>query len=447
MGQFSTEVLTLGQSFLVLGVGRAGRAVSRFLIQSGAEVYGWDDNERIWYEPPVKKLSESGLKKWQDQIVDRVIVSPGVREEHPVLQLFRRRGVPIVDELDFASHFLPGAVIAVTGTNGKSTTAALIGAMLQSDKKSFFLGGNIAPGKPLSVALVMAPKDYYCVEVSSFQLERSKYLAPKIAVMLNVSPDHLDRHLTFKRYVEAKARIFQRQKEDDWAVLNYDDSTVRVLKKSGLSKKLFFSSLKAINGAFLSRGWMWFKGERVLPARALKIPGRHNVENALAAICVARLLGISLKAIRSALIGFNGLEHRLEAVKTVRGVLYVNNSMCTNPKAGVRSIEAFSQKVILIAGGKDKGASENEYLKVIRNRAKWVVLLGENSARLAHGLAELGFRRQEIAQSMREAVRMAAAKARKGDVVLFSPGFASFDMFRDFQERGKVFKNEVRKLA
>lgn len=447
MRQFTTQVLTFGQSFLVLGLGHAGKAVSQFLIKSGVAVYGCDDNESIWYEPIVRKLSESGLRKWQNQMVDLVIVSPGVREEHPVVQFFRGRGVPVVDELDFASYFLPGTVIAVTGTNGKSTTTALIAAMLKSDKRRFFLGGNIAPGRPLSTALVMAPKEYYCVEVSSFQLERARYLAPKVAVMLNVSPDHIDRHRTLKRYVEAKSRIFDQQKEDDWAVLNYDDPIVRLMKKQGRSKKLFFSSLRTVNGTFLSRGWMWFKKERVLPVKAVKLPGRHNIENALAAMCVTRLLGISAKAIRSALMSFNGLEHRLESVKRVNGVLYVNNSMCTNPRAGVRSIEAFAKKVILIAGGKEKGTDGNEYLKAIKNHAKWVVLLGENSVRLASGLSRLGFRQFEVARTMGEAVRMAAVKARKGDIVLFSPGFASFDMFRDFQERGKVFKNEVRKLA
>jgi UDP-N-acetylmuramoylalanine--D-glutamate ligase len=432
---------------LVLGLGRAGRAVSGFLTKSGAVVYASDDNEQVWNEPAIKKLSEAGLKRWRHQKVDLVVVSPGVPEVHPVVQFFNKHNVPIVDELDFASCFLPGTVIAVTGTNGKSTTTALIATMLKSDKKQVFLGGNIAPGKPLSTALSMRPKEFYCVEVSSFQLERANYLAPRIAVVLNVSPDHLDRHQTLKSYIEAKARIFARQRENDWAILNYDDPRVRSMIKHCTATKLFFSSVNQVNGTFLSGGWIYFNNEPVAPVKEIRIPGKHNVENALAAVCVARILGVSSKAIRLALRTFRGLEHRLELVKRVNGVLYVNNSMCTNPQAGVRSIEAFRKKVILIAGGKEKGTKADDYLKAMSRHAKWVVLLGENSTMLALKLARLGFKRFEFARTMHDAVRLASARAANGDIVLFSPGFASFDMFRNFQERGKAFKNEVGKLG
>lgn len=445
-GNFAAGILK-DRRILVLGLGRAGKAVSRFLIKSGAIVYGNDDNEQVWREPAIERLIETGMKKWRGQTVDLVVISPGIPEKHPLVQFFHRLNVPIVDELDFASRFLPGVVIAVTGTNGKSTTTALIAAMLKSDKKQVFLGGNIAPGKPLSTALIMAPKEFYCVEVSSFQLERAKYLAPKVAVVLNVSPDHLDRHKTLRCYVEAKARIFERQQEGDWAVLNYDDPRVRSMRSRGRAEKLFFSFAKQVKGSYLSGGWFYFQKERVASVREIRIPGKHNIENALAAVCVAKILGVSHKAIRTALKRFQGLEHRLEPVKKFRGVLYINNSMCTNPQAGVRSIEAFSKKVILIAGGKDKGVKPDGYLKAMKRHAKWVVLLGENSARLAQGLSRLGFKRFEFAQTMREAVHLASARAIKGDIVLFSPGFASFDMFHNFQERGKAFKNEVGKLA
>lgn len=459
--------------FLVLGLGRAGRAVSRFLLSAGARVFGYDDRTAALEAGPVRRLRAQGLEVWDESRMrlspEAVIVSPGFPDGHPLFQRFEEEMVPLVDELDFASEFLPARFVAVTGTNGKSTTTALVAAMLQADKKRVFLGGNIAPGEPLSAALFLGERDFYCVEVSSFQLERATRFAPRVAVILNVSPDHLDRHRSFEDYLECKAKILDRQEDGDWAVLNYDDPLVRGLAGRGRAKKVFFSVRKRLDGGYLNGGWITFRGERVCPVRKLKLIGAHNVENALAATCAAKVLGCGTGAIVRTLESFSGLKYRLEVVRKVQGVVYVNNSMCTNPRAGVRSLEAVStgktsichrrrgaerRRVVLIAGGREKGGESSEwsrgsreYVRAMVRRAKWVILLGENSESLARQLADYGFERFEIARSMREAVRDARRIARAGDVVLFSPGFASFDMFRNFIQRGRAFENEVRKMA
>lgn len=452
-----------GKWFLVLGLGRAGRAVVNALLRANALVWGYDDNELVWDTQAVISLYQQGLKRFvpngsnvihspSSRSWDGVIASPGFPSRHRLIRFFRKVGTPIVDELDFASQFLPGQLIAITGTNGKSTTTALIAAMLKKNGQKVFLGGNLLPGRPLSAALLSCPQDYYVVEVSSFQLERSRSLAPKVAVLLNITPDHIDRHSTFDNYVQAKAKIFRHQTAEDWAVVNKDDAVIRQLVNRIRANIIFFSQKQRINGGYILRRYFWFGDEVIAPisiVNYLPAVALHRfpvIENALAAICVARLCGVRVQAIRQALKKFRGLEHRLELVRRCQGVYYINNSMCTNPAAGVRSLEAFKKKVILICGGKEKDVPETPYVKAMSQRAKWVVLLGENSGRLAQSLDEMDYQRYDIADSMVKAVRLANVRAKAGDIVLFSPGFASFDMFRDFRQRGKAFKHEVERL-
>ncbi len=467
----SAEEQMGNRKVFVVGLGRSGRYVARFLLTrkatalagagtgtTGTTVYGIDDNPAVWKHSTVKKLLELGLiplpgseaESFSTEInrlqPDFAIVSPGISDGHPIVMVLKKKGVPVLDELDYASQFLPGKLIAVTGTNGKSTTCALIANILKRDGKRVFLGGNIAPGKPLSAALLLAPREYYVVEVSSFQLERARFLHPHIAVVLNVSGDHLNRHKTVEGYAACKARIMKKQNKEDWTVLNYDDPIVRNMGDKSRARKIFFSMKEKMAGGYFASNWLWFDGERIIKADEIKLPGRHNIENALAAICATMLVGVAPDAIRDVLRRFSGLEHRLELTRAVRGVVYINNSMCTNPRAGVRSIETFGKKVVLIAGGRGKGVDADEYLDAIARWAKWVILLGENREELARGLLARGFNRFEVVATMKAAVDAAARQARAGDIVLFSPGFASFDMFRDFQERGRAFKNEVRKI-
>jgi UDP-N-acetylmuramoylalanine--D-glutamate ligase len=356
--------------------------------------------------------------------------------------------VPMVDELDLAARYLPGQLVAVTGTNGKSTTTALIALMLKAAGKRVFCGGNLAPGLPLSAALSRPRQDFYVVEASSFQLERARWLKPRVAVVLNITPDHLNRHQTLRRYAWCKLRVLRLQDEHDFAVLNRDDRLVRSAPTR--ARRCWFSLSERVDGAWLEENSLWFLGRRVMPASKVRLAGRHNVANALAALSAVRLLGLGNRAVVRTLGTFAGLPHRLEHVRSLAGVDYVNNSMCTNPAAGVHSLVAAGDGrrggVVLIAGGKGKGLRISEYARAIVRHARWTVLIGDTRWQLARELAARRYERFELASDLGQAVRQARQRAVKGDVVLLSPGFASFDQFADFAARGAAFRHAVNRL-
>jgi UDP-N-acetylmuramoylalanine--D-glutamate ligase len=458
-----------GARVLVVGLGRSGIAVARFLLKAGATVIGSDENPTALDSKPVLRLRKAGMtvtRRPESARADWAVVSPGIGNNHPLVKALRRRSIPIVDELDLASRLLAaspvgqrvcGPIIAVTGTNGKSTTTALIAQMLENAGKQVFCGGNLAPGQPFSSALTAGPKDYYVVEVSSFQLERARWLKPKVAVVTNITADHLNRHGTVRRYADCKLRILDRQDQGDYAVLNHDDPLVFAARTRGNGEKHFFSMRRRNVDAYLADGSLCVDDHKVLPARQVKLPGAHNIQNCLAAIAAVRLLGVGLPPIRRTLKTFAGLPHRLEYVRRLRGVDYVNSSMTTNPAAGSRSLEAVATSgagegqgkrgVVLIAGGREKALPTIEYVRAMSKYASWVLLVGESSIRLAHELDDLGFRRYDVLQDLKAAVVAARSKARVGDAVLFAPGFASFDQFKDFEARGAAFRKEVSKLG
>ena len=452
-----------GARVLVVGLGRSGAAAARFLLKTGAKVTGFDENSETLSSKPVAELKSAGMAvahRPETARADWAVVSPGISDMHPLVRALHRRSVPIVDELDLASRLLAaspvgqrvrGPIIAVTGTNGKSTTTALIARMLENAGKSVFCGGNLAPGQPLSAALMMGRRDFYVVEASSFQLERARWLKPLIAVILNITPDHLNRHRTVERYAECKFRILDRQDSGDYAVLNRDDVLVRAAAGRGGAARCFFSMRRRAVDSYLSAGFLWFRGRKVLPANQVRLPGRHNIQNCLAAVASARLLGVGMLPIRRALREFAGLPHRLEFVRRFRGVDYINSSMTTNPAAGARSLEAVADsrpgRVILIAGGREKALPTGEYVRAMKKRARWVLLIGESRTRLARELAAVRFRRYNVLPDLGTAVQAAGAKAEVGDAVLFAPGFASFDQFADFEARGEAFRKEVSSLG
>ncbi len=439
-----------GSRFLVLGLGRSGQSVSRFLLRAGAEVLGWDENRAVRTSEAVAGLKQQGLEltNQPDAVNPKwAIVSPGIPDSHPVVKALLKHGTKVADELDFSSCFVPGPLVVVTGTNGKSTTTTLIARILVASGKKVFWGGNLAPGKPLSQALGQAARDYYVVETSSFQLERARWLKPKVAVVLNITPDHLNRHQTMAAYAESKLRVLDRQTREDFAVLNRDDERVRQARARGRGRKRFFSTRGRANGACLVNGDIWCLGRRVMPKTQLALPGEHNVENALAACLASGLLGAGPGPMQQVLSRFRGLEHRMERVAVINRVVFVNNSMSTNPVAAARSLAAAAERrgVVLIAGGREKGLPLDDYLAAIERHAKWVVLTGENRHRLARALKQRGFSRWSKAADLESAVRAAQGRAVAGDTVLFSPGFASFDQFADFQARGEAFRVLVRK--
>ncbi|MFO7651919.1 MAG: UDP-N-acetylmuramoyl-L-alanine--D-glutamate ligase [bacterium] len=438
-----------GMRFLVYGLARSGTALARYLVAQGALVWAHDDSPAALESAAVRRLVRSGMKIAERPgraNCDWAVVSPGIPDSSPTIAALRRRGVPVADELDLAAHLLGGDTIAVTGTNGKSTTTVLIARMLEAAGNRVFCGGNLAPGKPLSAALGKPRRDWYVVEASSFQLERARWFKPRVGVVLNVTPDHLNRHGSLDRYAECKFRMLDRQDAEDTAVLNRDDRVVRRAAQRGDGWKLWFSLESEVDGAWLRGRDIMFGGSRMAATPDLKLRGRHNLANALAAVAAAAAVGAGAGAIRPALRGFAGLEHRIESVRKLRGVEYVNNSMCTNPEAGAKSLEAFERPVVLIAGGRGKSLPVEPFIAAITRRARWAILTGENRAELAERLDRAGFGAHESAERLGAAVRAAARKARRGDTVLFAPGFASFDQFADFQARGRAFKREVAHL-
>lgn len=435
---------------LVLGLGRAGLAMAGFLLGLGTRVFAYDDNAPAMRSAEARRLRARGMRishSPERVDVDWVVVSPGIDDHNPVLSRLRHAGAEIVDELDLSSTLVRGGLIAVTGTNGKSTTVALVGEMLKQDGKRVFAGGNLAPGRPLAAGL-RGRFDWYVVEASSFQLERARWFAPDVAVLLNVTADHLNRHRTRARYAAAKFRILDRQTECQFAVLNRDDPAVMKAAARGRAERVLFSMRsRPPGGAWLNRGAMYFRGTETARADRIRIPGRHNIQNSLAAMCAARLAGAANPAIRKALARFPGLPHRLEVVRELDGVTWVNNSMCTNPAAGVQSLRAFGRKVVLITGGSEKGLEFGEYAVEVARRAKRAVLMGSSGPALARKLGKLGYSRFEVAGELVAAIKAARAGATPGDTVLFSPAFASFDQFRDFQDRGEAFRRKVKGLA
>jgi len=436
-----------GKRVLVLGLGRSGRALARYLLSRGAEVLVHDDDPGAFENDDARQLMQDRSFQVVTSLagveVDFVVASPGIPDDAPSLMTVRAQGLRVIDEIEFGYEVVGGKIVAITGTNGKSTTTTLVGEMLKADGRNSFYGGNLAPGLPFSSALLNGPRDLYVLEVSTFQLERCERFAPKVALLLNVSEDHLNRHGTIDRYLDLKLSIFRNQARDDFAIVNRDDP--RIMANLGrIPSKVMTFSLEARDAdAGLQNGRLELRGKSVIDASEVRLPGRHNLANALAAILACDVLGVKPESMVRVLRAFAGLEHRLELVREIGGVRYVNNSMCTNPAAAVQSLQAFDRPVVLIAGGREKDLPIDDYVAAIKSGAKAVVLVGENRARLHDGLEHIGYDRMRIAETLAEAVQFAQAAAEAGDVVLFSPGFASFDAYADFQDRGRAFKAVV----
>lgn len=440
-----------GRRVLVVGFGKTGFSTTRFLLKRGALVTLTDIQSRI--EVPREFLDqgvrvESGMHRIEtflDQ--DCIVVSPGVSlVQRPIIEA-RSRGIAVISEIELAYRFLKTPLIAVTGTNGKTTTTALIGSMLTHAGKRVFVGGNI--GTPLIDAVDEAATfDYIVAEVSSFQLEAVERFRPAISVVLNVTEDHLDRHPTFDEYVQAKANIFMNQRTPDVVVLNYDDQYVRAMARQARARVMFFSTSRKLDEGVFWNGQVNVRWpglhEASFSLEGAHLQGAHNKENMLAAASVGCAAGVPIQSIHSALIGFKGLPHRMEFVGEVRGVLFYNDSKGTNVGACLRSLESLDPPIILIAGGKDKGGSYRPLRELVAAKVKALVVLGEAQDRIAGELGSL-VRTVRVA-SLEEAVTTAFSLAQPGDRVLLSPACASFDMFQSYEHRGRCFVEAVKKL-
>lgn len=379
---------------------------------------------------------------------DLVVTSPGVSPEEPHLVAARQRGVDVIGELELASRWLRGRVIAITGTKGKSTTTTLLGRMIAADGRPVLVGGNI--GVPLSSQVDdSTPDTIHAVEVSSFQLEMTTTFRPWIALWLNLADDHLDRHPTVDAYAAAKARIFANQRAGDWAVVNLDDPTVMAHSEGITATRVGFSPFGSTSHGYSVDGdWIVRRTgtatERLLPVSAVELKGRHMLGNVVAAVATASVAGISTSAMRASLAGFHGLEHVMEPAGRIGDVSFVNDSKATNIEAARQSIESFEGRVVVLIGGHFKGGDFRDLRDAVRSRGRAVVALGEAAPLVREALADVV--PVVDATSMREAVERGYQAARPDGVVLLAPACASFDWFRDYAERGRVFKEEVERL-
>jgi UDP-N-acetylmuramoylalanine--D-glutamate ligase len=436
---------------LVVGLARTGIECARFLVNQGAKVSVSDlRSERDLEQEidalkglPVDYLLAGEEQRWLEGM-DLVVPSPGVPPANPLLQEANRRGTEILSEIELAYRFCRFPIVAITGTNGKSTTTTLIGGMLKANGTKVFIGGNI--GAPV-IGFAGGDWEWGVVEISSFQLEWIKEFRPRVAVLLNLSEDHLDRYPDFAAYCRAKERIFENQTAKDVAVLNRDDSLVWALRQGRPARIVSFGFSEIDEGVFAQPEeivWRDASREERFPLGHVKIQGVHNVENMMAAIAVAKAIGMQAQIIQQTLEEFPGLEHRLEFVREKNGVRYYNDSKGTNVGAVVKSLASFSAPVILLAGGVDKGGDYGVLRDGVGKRVKRLVLFGAAKEIIGKALGALT--ETVFVDDMEAAVRDAHQHAQPGDVVLLSPACSSFDMFRNYAERGRFFKNLVEAL-
>ena len=442
---------------LVVGIGKSGISAAMFLRGLGARVTVSDTRSAVALAEQIPALLDAGimvesgghgLLTFRRQ--DLIVISPGVSLDTPEVKQVIGYGLPVIGELELASRYLKGSIVAVTGSNGKTTTTTLIGKIFVDAGLKTQVGGNI--GLPV-IELIPGSTDETAnvLEVSSFQLETTEQFHPGIAVILNITPDHLDRHGSFEKYVDAKERIFANQTAEDALVLNADDRTTQMCAGRANSRVYWFSGTKVVRqGTFLREGvvcWMEKEGgkaEPILPVSEIGLKGAHNVENVLAAVCTARLSGVAAEAIRASVASFKAVEHRLEYVCTSNGVEYFNDSKATNVDAAIKAVASFKGCVHLILGGKDKDSDYAQMNEILTDRVKAVYTIGSAAEKIERQLA--GVVKIVTAGTLATAVAKAADAAVAGDVVLLAPACSSFDQFENYEHRGRVFRQLVMDL-
>ena len=440
------------QTFLVLGLSRSGRSGAEFLLKKGASVYVYDDLQNDRIEQTAKALEEKGARRIKKEdlfktaeFCDALVLSPGIPIDHALAVAFKRSGKAVLGEMELASRYLRGTVIAVTGTNGKTTTVSMLAEALKEGGYEARCCGNI--GVPMVEFTGMTEREIAVAEVSSFQLETLHSLRPHIAVVLNITEDHLNRHYTMENYVFLKSKLLKNLTETEYAILNYDDLTVRAFAQKTKARVLYFSVKERVKGAYLEDGYLCFGKEKILPSDDLPVGGLHNVQNALAVIVSAKIMGVKTAEIVKALTGFKGVKHRIEFVAEVDGVRYVDDSKGTNVDATVKAVSAMKTDTILLLGGKDKGYDYKRlFTALLSSPVKHAVLYGENRYALLKSARESGFSSLTVCDAFAFAVRVASLKAERGQTVLLSPASASFDEFANYEERGEKFVEIVESL-
>ena len=441
------------QTFLVLGLSKSGCAATEFLLSKGAETYIYDDVNSPRVEENFQTLIGKGAKRVQKESLaqtaegcDALVLSPGIPIDHPLAVSFKRKGKAVLGETELAARNMRCPVIAVTGTNGKTTTVSLIEQTLREGGYKAHACGNI--GTPLIEFSSLDDTEVAVAEISSFQLETLNSLCPHISVVLNITEDHLNRHYTMENYTFLKAKLLKNSSEAEFAVLNYDDREVRAFAEKTKARVLWFSVRERVHGAYYENGNLYFGEEKILSAGELFASGLHNVQNALATIAVAKIMRVKTPQIAKILREFRGIKHRLEKICEVEGVTYVDDSKGTNVDATVHAIQAVKAEKILLLGGKNKGYDYTKLFEIIKTtNVAHAVLYGENRYELLKCARKQGFENLTVCQSFSLAVSIAVMTAQSGQTVLLSPASASFDEFASYEERGDAFAEIVRTLT
>ena len=447
-----------GKKVLVFGSGKSGIGASDLLAKVGAFPVIYDGNAEIDKDAVVHKTDGAypvtvyagELPKEVQDSLDLVVLSPGVPTDLPLVKSFYEQGLPVWGEVELAYRVGDGEVLAITGTNGKTTTTALLGKIMQDARESVFVVGNI--GTPYtSKALEMKHNSVTVAEISSFQLETIDEFAPKVSAILNITEDHLNRHHTMEEYIRVKELITENQGTEDVCVLNYEDEVLREFGKHLTPRVVYFSSGRKLDeGIYLDGNKIILKdGEKeieVVKTEDLKLLGKHNFENVMAAVAMAYYDGVSLDSIRKSICEFTAVAHRIEYVTEKKGVVYYNDSKGTNPDAAIKGIQAMNRPTLLIGGGYDKQSGYDEWIEAFDGKVRYLVLIGQTKEKIKEAAEKHGFHDIILCEDLKEAVKVCEEKAQPGDAVLLSPACASWGQFDNYEQRGDMFKEYVRNL-
>lgn len=444
-----------GKKVIVAGMGKSGSSVIDTLLHLGAEIYLYDGKEEFKIDIEVlKRVKEYHLTTFFGRepedlsTFDLLVLSPGIPLDIPLVKKAIKEKVEIIGELELAYRLCKGKFVAITGTNGKTTTTALVGEIFKNAQKETYVVGNIGVAA-ISKALEAKKDSYMITEVSSFQLETTSQFTPLISTILNITPDHLNRHKTMENYAEIKAKIFENQNKNNYFVVNYDNPEAYGLQKKCPARVIPFSRKEILKlGCYVSNNKIVIKDEHnhlieICSVNDLSLPGLHNLENALAATAIAYFSGITSQMIEKTLKEFKGVEHRIEYISTIEGIQFINDSKATNPDSSIKAVESFQDNMILIAGGMDKGSDFTELIKSFNGRVKALIVLGETAEKIKNIAIQNGFNNIIKKTNMEECVEEAFQLAEKGDTILLSPACASWDMYSSYEERGQHFKDCV----
>lgn len=443
---------------LVFGAGKSGISATRLLQSQEAFVVLYDSNKKVIINDFQERfdtvnnfiLVTGNLSDDLIDTIDLLVLSPGIAIDHPDVERMKAKNIPVWGEIELAYRFSQGKVIGITGTNGKTTTTTLVGEILKTYFDEVYVVGNI--GNPYTdIALLTTEKSMAVAELSSFQLETIQDFKPMISAILNITPDHLNRHHTMENYIMLKENITKNQTMSELCILNYEDEILRDMAGRLKTRVMFFSSARELKDG------LYLDGEEIIYAvngdkqivcniNELKILGKHSYENVMAGVGIAITMGVPMDCIKKAITSFRAVEHRIEYVETINGVIYYNDSKGTNPDASIKAVQAMKNPTVLIGGGYDKKSEFDDWIKAFDGKIKQLILLGETKEKIADTAKRYGFNNIIMVDSLKEAVRMSAKKAEPGDAVLLSPACASWGMFENYEQRGRLFKEYVREM-